>query len=102
PTPAPHPLAHEAQPEPTEPTARGTRAKLAPALPSMPDGAVRRLETLPAWMPAETELLCRYRKPAGEHRITATTAEPPANYEPERERRAIRRCHLPGTAPLHP
>lgn len=88
---------------PTDPADTMVRRSLAwepPRLPELAPGAVRRWQGAAAWIPPETDPLCRHRSLEGERWIVTNRREPPAGYVLEFDLGSVHRFAVPGTRRL--
>jgi len=83
---------------PAERAERKLRIAAIPDLPGLPEGWVRRWKYEVAWLPPETEYLCRHRQ--GDDYMVSTSRLPPSDWALDRYLGAVRRFHFPGTAAL--
>jgi glycosyltransferase involved in cell wall biosynthesis len=83
---------------PAERAERNLRMAAIPEIPGLPEGWVRRWRYEVAWLPPETDYLCRHRR--GDEYLVSTSRLPPSDWALDRYLGAVRRFHFPGTAAL--
>jgi glycosyltransferase involved in cell wall biosynthesis len=83
---------------PAERAERNLRMAAIPEIPGLPEGWVRRWKYEVAWLPPETDYLCRHRR--GDEYLVSTSRLPPSDWALDRYLGAVRRFHFPGTAAL--
>ncbi|MHB8658430.1 MAG: glycosyltransferase [Solirubrobacteraceae bacterium] len=79
---------------------RAARLAVAPAIPAVREGQVRRWNGMPAWMPPETRILVRHVSADRSRRVITNDRRPPPGYEIEFDLGSIQQFAPPGTSRL--
>ena len=93
-------LAHTVPADSAEALTRRSMRTEPPILPELRPDTVRRWKGLPTWMPPETLVLCRHRRPGDELRTHRATRRPPPGFELEFDLGFVNRHAVPGTLRL--
>jgi hypothetical protein len=93
-------LGHPVPADSAEALTRRSMRTEPPILPELRPDTVRRWKGLPTWMPPESLVLCRHRKPGDELRTHRATRRPPPGYELEFDLGFVNRHAVPGAKRL--